>query len=587
MEFRILGPLEVEENGRSLAPGGRRARALLAVLLIHANQPVSADRLVDEVWGDELPENAAKSLQIHVSRLRKALGNERLRTSAGGGYALVVEPDELDRDRAEELVRRGRHELDARDADAAASAFAEALALFRGRPLEEFAAEAFAHAEIARLEELRLAAAEGHADAKLALGHGPSIVGELESLVAMHPLRERLREQLMIALYQAGRQADALAVYADTRRRFADELGLEPGPSIRELERRVLNHDPALAARAGAALRPRRRPTRGISRRLAAAAVMVAVVAVGVAAWASGSDTKLPERSVGVLDPETLDLKATVSLPETPSDIAVSRRAIFAGIPGRRSVVALDPGSLATAVLGTAVRPARLAAGSEGVWLLETRTRRVALLGSDRVYTIGEAPGRGTTSMDAFAAAAGSVWLAERDAELVFRLVLRTGRSTQIDNGGRDSFFEGDARRAVAIGAGSVWASNPVSDFSGTDRLGRVSRIDLRTGKVTARIRLPAPPIAIAADEGAVWVGLDRGQTLWRIDPHDQVAAAAVAVGSAISDLAVGEGAVWALSRDGTVSRIDPSTNSVTSRVQLGRGRAIAAGHGAVWVAAP
>jgi DNA-binding beta-propeller fold protein YncE len=126
--------------------------------------------------------------------------------------------------------------------------------------------------------------------------------------------------------------------------------------------------------------------------------------------------------------------------------------------------------------------------------------------------------------------------------------------------------------------------TNPVSDFSGTDRFGRVSRIDLRTRKVTARIRVPAPPIALAANDAAVWVGLDRGETLWRIDPHDEVAAAAVQVGPVI-DLALGEGAVWALSPDGTVSRIDPSTNAVTRSVRLGRGSAIAAGHGAVWVA--
>ncbi|MBA2383732.1 MAG: hypothetical protein H0V68_03605, partial [Actinobacteria bacterium] len=236
--------------------------------------------------------------------------------------------------------------------------------------------------------------------------------------------------------------------------------------------------------------------------------------------------------------------------------------------------------------LGTAIRPARVAAGDEGVWLLDPRTRRVALLGSDRVHEAGEAPERGTAPIDAIAAGGRGVWLAERDAEIVFRLDARTRTSVSVDNRGRDSFFEGHARRALAIGAGSVWATNPVSDFSGTDRFGRVSRIDLGSGDVTARIRLPAPPIAIAAGDDAVWVGLDRGQTLWRIDPRDDVAAAAVDVGAPVRDLALGEGAVWALTGDGAVARIDPKTNTVTGHLRLGRGDAIAAGHGAVWVAA-
>src|SRR5687767_14719831 len=188
MEFRILGPLEVEEDGRSVAPGGRKARALLAVLLIHANEPLSADRLVEEVWGRELPENAAKTLQIHVSRLRKTLGADRLRTTPGGGYQLVVGPDELDRDRAVALVQRGSRLLEEGNARGAASGFAEARTLFRGRPLEELADEPFAQGEIARLEELRLTADEGYAETQIAQGRGARVVGELESLVSANPL---------------------------------------------------------------------------------------------------------------------------------------------------------------------------------------------------------------------------------------------------------------------------------------------------------------------------------------------------------------------------------------------------------------
>jgi len=582
MEFRILGPLEVEENGRPLAPSGRKARALLAVLLIHANEPISADRLIDEVWGEELPENAAKSLQIQISRLRKILGSERLRT-VGRTYELTVHEGELDGQRAEALLESGRQRLEQGQPKGAVSAFREALGLFRGRPLEEFADEPFARAEIARLEDLRLAAAEGAVDVVLAQGHGRRVVGELESLVAENPLRERPREQLMIALYQAGRQADALEVYADGRRTL-DELGLEPGPVLRGLERRILTHDPAL----GAPGQGRMRARPGRQRAIAAAALMLVAAAIGIAARGEGNSREiLPPRSLGALDATTLELRAIVPIGGIPSEIGVGRRAVFVGVPDRRSVVVVDPAGGGTSTIGAAVRPGRVAVTSRGIWLLDPRRRGVALLGSDRVYGIAEAAGRpGTAPLDAIAGARGYLWLAERDAELVFRLDPGTGRSSSVENRGPDSFFEGAARRGLAVGAGSVWVSNPVSDFGGSDRLGRVSRIDSRTGEVTARIRLPAPPVALAADASSVWVALERGQDVWRVDPRDEVAAAAVRVRGPVVDLAIGEGWVWALGADGTVSRIDPSTNAVTAVVQLDRGVAIAAGHGSVWVAA-
>ncbi|MDQ3066430.1 MAG: AfsR/SARP family transcriptional regulator, partial [Actinomycetota bacterium] len=238
MEFRILGPLEVEENGKQLAPSGQKARALLALLLLRANEPVTSDRLVEEIWGDDLPANSAKTLQIQISRLRKSLGADRLET-VGGGYALVVAEGELDRDRAVSLVERGDRSLAQGEADAAGRCFREALSLFNGRPLGEFAYERFAQAELARLEELEVQAREGLIEAELALGRGPQVTGDLEALVAAHPLRERLHGQRMLALYQAGRQAEALDAYQEARRRFVDELGLEPGRALQELEQRI------------------------------------------------------------------------------------------------------------------------------------------------------------------------------------------------------------------------------------------------------------------------------------------------------------------------------------------------------------
>jgi DNA-binding SARP family transcriptional activator len=266
MEFVVLGPLEVRVEGNTVALGGAKQRALLAVLLLHAGEVVSAERLVDELWGEEPPPSAAHTVQVFVSRLRKAFaeaGAERqpLETRAPG-YALRFEAGELDLHRFEALVRRGREELEAGDARAAAGAFREALALWRGPPLADFAYERFAQTAIARLEELRLAAVTERIKADLALGRHQELVGEIEELVAGHPLHERFYGQLMLALYRCGRQADALEVYQQARRTLVEELGIDPSPTLHNLERRILVHDPDLdlAPPAAAPAQPVREP---------------------------------------------------------------------------------------------------------------------------------------------------------------------------------------------------------------------------------------------------------------------------------------------------------------------------------------
>src|SRR3954467_10812161 len=243
VDFRVLGPVEVVEHGRSLALGGAKQRALLAILLLHANEVVSSERLIDELWGESPPATVTKSIHVYVSRLRKELGEERLVTRSPG-YVLRVEPGDLDLQRFEALLAEARDG----DADAATTArpLREAPDLRRGPPLADLAYEAFAQPEIARLEELRWAALEARIDAELACGRHAELVGELQALVAEHPLRERLHGQLMLALYRSGRQADALEVYAAARRRLAEELGLEPGEELQRLQRAVLRHDAAL-----------------------------------------------------------------------------------------------------------------------------------------------------------------------------------------------------------------------------------------------------------------------------------------------------------------------------------------------------
>ncbi len=247
MEFRILGPLEVWHDGDEVPLGGPKPRALLSVLLLHPNQVVPTDRLLDELWGEEAPERGTAALRVNVSRLRKALPRDVLTTRAPG-YCLRVEPDALDLDRFERLVDEGRSLLARGLAGEASNRLGEALSLWRGPALADFAYESFAQAAISRLEEIRLAAVELRIEADLVLGRHDELVGELEALVAEHPHRERLRGYLMRALYGSGRQAEALDTYQDARRALVDGLGIDPSPALHELERAILRQDPSLDA---------------------------------------------------------------------------------------------------------------------------------------------------------------------------------------------------------------------------------------------------------------------------------------------------------------------------------------------------
>ncbi len=264
MDFRILGPLEVLDDGRAVALAGSKPRALLALLLLHANETLTSDRLIDELWGERPPAGAAKTLQMHVSRLRKALSGEDGR-SAGliitreRGYSLAIYPEQLDAWRFERLVAEGRDELAAGRAESAVTALEHALDLWRGSPLADLAYEPFAQQEVARLEDLRVAAVERLVEAKLALARHAEVLEQLESLIAEHPYREGLRAQLMLALYRCDRQADALQAYQDARHTLAEELGIEPGERLRALEHAILVQDPGLQLIVGA--QPAKRST--------------------------------------------------------------------------------------------------------------------------------------------------------------------------------------------------------------------------------------------------------------------------------------------------------------------------------------
>jgi DNA-binding SARP family transcriptional activator len=242
MQVRMLGPFQLEEGGRRISISGYRQRAVLASLLLHANEVVPSERLWVDLWGEDSPRSAANSLQAAISRLRRLLPPGRI-TTRSPGYALRIFPEELDVSRFEQLVTDGREALTAGTADQAARTLRQALSLWQGPALADFSYEPFAQAEIVRLEEPRLTCVEERVEADLALGLASVLVAELQQQVSEYPVWERLRGQLMLALYRAGRQTEALEVYREFRSVLRDELGLDPSPQLRELETAILHHD--------------------------------------------------------------------------------------------------------------------------------------------------------------------------------------------------------------------------------------------------------------------------------------------------------------------------------------------------------
>ena len=260
-----MGPVRVRAAGLPVEVGGPRQRAVLVLLLLHANRVVSSDRLIDDVWGERPPPSAASTLSSYVSRLRRALGAGVL-VPAPAGYELRVAPERIDLLRFRALAEEGRAHLGRGEPQQAVAALGEALSLWRGEPFGDLGYEEWASREAGALGELHTSVLEDRLDAELALGRHAEVVGELELLVLRHPLRERLRAQLMLALYRSGRQAEALEAYREARRALVDELGLNPGRALQELEQAILRQDPALDLQSMAAASERASTLVGRSR---------------------------------------------------------------------------------------------------------------------------------------------------------------------------------------------------------------------------------------------------------------------------------------------------------------------------------
>ena len=255
MEVRLFGELEALDGGVPVPVRGAKQRALLALLALQRGQPVSADRLIDLLWGDGQAANPANALQAQIGQLRRTLGPAAILTTEAG-YALAAGPDEVDVVRFEQLVAKGRRLAADGEMEPASAVLGEALGLRRGEPLAEFTYAGFFDAERAHLDELTLVAIESRAGADLGLGRHGELAGELEALCREHPLRERLWELLILALYRSGRQAEALRAYTEIRDRLAGELGIDPGPALRELQARILAQDPSLGPASPAPSQP-------------------------------------------------------------------------------------------------------------------------------------------------------------------------------------------------------------------------------------------------------------------------------------------------------------------------------------------
>jgi YVTN family beta-propeller protein len=573
LEFRLLGHLEVSERGRTLDVGSGKQRALLALLLLRGGEAVSTERLIDALWGESPPESAVNSVHIYVSRLRKALGNGRLETR-GHGYALALEPEELDLARFERLLVEGRELLASGRAAPAAETLRSALALWRGPALADFAYEPFAQGEIARLDELRLAALEERVEADLALGRHRELIPELEALVREHRLRERLRAQLMLALYRSGRQAEALEAYQRTRRTLGDELGLEPGRVLQELEHAILRQDAELEVRGRAPGMLARSARGGILIAVGAAVLLVAALAVAGIELTGGDSPRLRSasaNSIAAIDVASNRLVADVPVGNGPTSIAVGERSVWVTNAHDRSVSRVDPESGAVIQrIDVGGDPGGIAVGARAVWVansLDGTVSRIDPVTNRLVQTIAV----GVTPT-ALAVDGGTLWVTSAEERSVTRIDVARGRV--VDRISTDALGRG-----IAVGGGSVWVTD------GSSR--SVVRVDARRGRVLDRIGVGNGPTGIAFGEGSVWVANSLDGTVSRIDAKADVVTATILVGEGPDGIAVGSEAVWVSGEfSEQVARIDPARNLVVERVAIAnRPKGLAVSENRVWFA--
>jgi DNA-binding SARP family transcriptional activator/DNA-binding beta-propeller fold protein YncE len=548
------------------------------LLLLHGNRVVSRDRLIDELWDGSPPETASTALQVYVSGLRKALGHEAIVTRPPG-YMISVAPGALDLERFELLVK----EAHGQGAEAVAEKLREALALWRGPPLADLD-DSFVRPERAELEERRVSALEQRIDAELELGLHADLVPELEALLREDPFRERRRAQLMLALYRSGRQADALDVYRRGRKLLADELGLEPGGELRQLEKAILEHDPALAPPEGP---KRREPTPEEPRRrllgrprsiVVAGALVLAGALVGlVLALTGGSDAVTVEaNSVAVVNPENGRIEADVPIGGRPVAIAVGAGGVWVANADDQTIQRIDPSTRKVVeTIGLGVDVADVAVGFGSVWVAggnsETLTRIDPKQNAvEASIDLGRKGGLVPQPVFLVATGAGSVWVTRGNGLL---------RVDPKHNEAR-TWLAVQRPQGLAGGPDAVWV---------TQQNEHVLRIDATTPKVTAEEDLSELPQFPVLSGRSLWlIGYGESPHVWRLDSTTLTPQTAIPfrVSGYPFELSGGKRALWTVGPDsGLLWRIDSPTGIATRVVRIGHHPvSVAAGEGAVWV---
>jgi YVTN family beta-propeller protein len=588
MEYRILGEVEVRDGDRLLTLHGRRERALLAYLLLHANEIVPTERLIGELWGESPPPTVAAALHVYISRLRKVLGeNGTAIVTRSPGYVLEVDPEQVDARRFERLVDAGRRALSEGDPRRSAQLLRDALGLWHGTPLADVIEPEWAASEIRRLGELRLAALEDRIEADLQLGRHVQLVSELEGLAARHPLRERLRAQLMLALYRCGRQGDALQVYADTRRVLAEELGIDPSGSLRRLEQGILTQDPALDAPHSDDTLPAR-TTRRRHRLFLVTGLAAAGVAAGVIATVTsgGGPVVVVPDSVAVIDTASNHVVKDISLGGRPSGIAAGAGALWVADYDDGTVVRIDPKTGATRAIAVGLEPESVTVGSNAVWATDgLRLVRIdAHFGNVTARKVLGHKGQRLRPEDvtsgspaALASGPAGLWIAHGIAA-VSRIDPAAVNAAQTLN-------LADVPLALAVADDSVWVAAPPTN--------RLISIDPATASITGSVRIANMnygsagvyvSTGIAVDRSSVWV--PTGDAVTRIDRLGLGTITKIHMSGSALGIAIGAGSVW-VTNDlaGTVVRIDPKSNRVVATIKVGGNPAwLAVTRDRVWV---
>jgi DNA-binding SARP family transcriptional activator len=580
VRFRILGPLDVTNDSGPIALDAPKQRALLGVLLLHPNETVSSERLIDELWGERPPATATKVLQTYVSQLRRVVGAETIGTRPPG-YVLRIDEAMLDATDFRRLVIEARDLTASGDHEGASRLFREALSLWRGPPLADVVFESFARNETERLEEERLAALMDLIDSELALGHHSEVVLELELLVRQHPLRERLREQLMLALYRSGRQANALAVYQDARRTLVEELGIDPGGNLQELERAILTHDPTLdvprktAPPAVARLRAHL-PLRAVAAVVLATVPVAAVLAFAVESRHSPANA-LPPNSVGFIDADSGKVTKSFAVGRSPRALEVTKDSIWVANGRDQTVTRIRrvSGEIATIPVGS--HPTGIAAHEGMLWVstvdgsvvpidprfdnaLSPAKLNLAAYGLRLPRTAGIAAGGGFL----WVTVPGAIVVRVNAAEPRQQSVILPGSGTR----GPIAFHEGEAWvggsndvfpiegvipgdpitvggvRGLTFAEGSLWVLS-----GGPGHIGGVKqalrRIDTDSRLIQTTIPVGPDPIAVEAAAGAVWVASGSDRTIRRVDPKQERVSDTLRLSSVPTALAADETGIW------------------------------------------